>query len=448
MKLRKFVSALVAVTAMCSALSAQLVQVSAADAESKVVYQEDFESYGTQTLLEHKMDSEAAVNAVKDNYVSRVSTTTTTTEFHTDTDTDSACMKVDQGGKWSSAGFKYDITELVKDKKGELTISADVKRSSGGDGSVTIGFIIDDSESAASSTEHSNVSSSAFTTVTHTVSSIPSYNDKIYFLINTGAPVEYIKNVVLTFTPSAESVSNIPPDARWYSMVPSIVTGSINNTSGNYLKLTHSNSGADNGQGAIVDLSGLGIENGDKLRVSLTVATDNGDETQKLVQVFVKGAESIDDLNTNFLTISGATANGGTDGWVKRAGNGHENTYYNSSSANVAFDVDPVVLEDGENPYLCVMMGRANIYIDNIVVTLTKAEPETTEAGFQFAEIVSTADLNNKSIYVTKTENGETLTSNAIPFTSTTLSGEAEVILGIVITDIPAGVTIDKVEIR
>lgn len=396
MKMKKLTALISAVSVLGSAFTA-IPLTAGAQESGTALYEQDFEQLGAQTLLEHKLDTEESVNSVKDGYTAMVEVAGTPSTF-TRSDAGGGSMQMQDnvlneegGNRFSSAGLRYDITELVEGKSGKLTITADIR---GGWGEVyenagKIGFINDAqvAEADAGNTaggfiyNYTGVTigttdSGDFTTISYTVDSVPEYSDALYFFISMGQPTMYVKNIKLTLEDESGADSRITPYTRFYEMSSSVISDAREGMSGNYLALTHSNNGTDPGQGAVIDLSGLGIENGDALDVSFDIATDS--ENLGKLQTFIKSAESVETLNTGFLQSEGATAQGGTNGWVARAGCGYENTYYSSASTKVEFSVDSVTIGENEKPYLCIMDANPTIYLDNIKVSEPSAPAETT----------------------------------------------------------------------
>ena len=125
MKMKKFVALVSAVSMLGSAFTA-LPLTAGAEGSETVFYEQDFEELGAQTLLEHKIDTEEAVNAVKDGYTDMVVSGEPAVLTWTDAGGGSMNMN-DVQGRYNSAGIRYDITELVAGKSGKLTITADVR---------------------------------------------------------------------------------------------------------------------------------------------------------------------------------------------------------------------------------------------------------------------------------------------------------------------------------
>lgn len=390
MKMKKFVALVSAVSMLGSAFTA-LPLTAGAEGSETVFYEQDFEELGAQTLLEHKLDTEEAVNAVKDGYTDMVVSGEPAVLTWTDAGGGSMNMN-DVQGRYNSAGIRYDITELVAGKSGKLTITADVR---GGYGEVfedagRVGFMNETQAAAADSSGSSNgfmynfpaatvgtQNSGDFTTISYTANSIPEYDTNLYFFIGITKPDMNVKNVRLTLEDESAGDSRITPFSRFYSMTSSITSDTRDGMMGNYLALKHSNEGTDPGQGVVIDLSGSGIENGEKLDISFDIATDS--ENLGHLQTFVVSDTSVESLTGTEGFLRTVTASGGENGWVAQSNGGYENTFYSSANYHVSYTVDQVTLDEGENPYLCIMNNNPTIYIDNIMVSPAAAEPDPDE---------------------------------------------------------------------
>ena len=398
MKKKKVVALISAVSMMCSVFSSAPLSVGAEGTEDAVTfYEQDFELLGNQTevLLDHKMDTQEAVDAVKDGYTDMAVSGDTAVLSWTDVGGGSMNM-ADSQGRYNSAGLRYDITDLVEGKSGKLTITADVR---GGYGEVIenngrVGFLNEtqaeeaDSKNSASGFMYNypavtvgTEGSGDFTTITYTANSIPQYETNLYFFIGITKPNMNVKNVKLTLESEGNGDSRITPFTRYYSMTSAVVSDEKEGMTGNYLKLTHSDNGTDPGQGAVIDLSELGIADGEKVDVSFDLATDS--ENLGHLQTFIASGESLESITGDGGLLRTGTAQGGSGGWLERTNGGYENTFYSSASSHISYTVDSVTLEDGQNPYLCIMTNNPVLYVDNIIVSRNAGEatePPITES--------------------------------------------------------------------
>lgn len=173
----------------------------------------------TQTLLEHTLDTEESVNSVKSGYTD-LAVSGAASMFTWSDAGDGSMQMQDAQGRYTSAGLRYEITDLVEGKSGKLTITADVR---GGWGSVyekagIVGFI---NETQAAEADAANSSqgflydfdavdvgvqgTGDFTTISYSVDEIPEYSTDLYFFISIQQPTMYVKNVKLTLETETEA---------------------------------------------------------------------------------------------------------------------------------------------------------------------------------------------------------------------------------------------------
>lgn len=194
MKSKRLLSLLTAASVAASSFAA-LAVAAYADAET--------------VLLDQPMDSEEAVAAVIDEggyeaMIAENNGTPASIELsYVNAGGQYPCLNMSDKNKWyTSAGLKYDITELVAGKEGSLTITADL---SAGYNTVTgakIGFMSDSGSKV--SCESTAIESGAFGTVTYTADSVPAYDERLYFFATTEQPTLRIRNLKLTLVTNEE----------------------------------------------------------------------------------------------------------------------------------------------------------------------------------------------------------------------------------------------------
>ena len=422
MRLKKLI-ALVSSVAMLGTVSA-VIPITASAAET--------------TLLDQPMGSETAVNGVKDKYEPMVATNDKGVAADIDIKYTNAgaqypCLDMkNKNGWYGSAGLKYDITDLVAGKEGALTITADLSAGNSYEANATIGFMFENGTKV--SNEAVKIQKGAFEMVTYTADSIPSNGDKLYFFAATGNPVLRIRNLKLTL--STEDIPAVLP----------VNDETFNNSSIPKYYTTTGTAGLS-ADGTCVIAKNKNADGSDKnIDADSEFITINLGETQLKAGDVLKF--SFDHSNGNFGTASAAKVylnygDKSVEAGATKAFTGQSGKVFESFSEAITVPAD----YSGEYVKLVLKVSAStgSPRIKNVKISKTdEQEPVGThKEGFSFTAALS--ELQDKVLKITA-KNAEGKTATAVtPYSDlsiTQASGTGEVVLGIIIENIPYGTTI------